>query len=283
MKLLCLGYGYTARRFVSLFGAFFETIEASARSQPPSSSQTVHFIRLTADNDQLVYALRKADIVLHSAAPGIDGDPFIGIVEKAWAGASPRKLLYLSTIGVYGDHAGQWVDENTPPNPSSQRSRWRLTAEQRWLQLGEKHRHHVQIFRLAGIYGPARGPIEKLRSGTSQSVIKPGQVFNRIHVDDIAKVLMAAIEKGSAGDIWNVADDEPAPPQDVIAYAAHCLGLPAPEPIAFADADMSPMARSFYEDNKRVSNAAIRERLGVTLEYPTYREGIAALIASPPK
>ena len=160
-----------------------------------------------------------------------------------------------------------------------ERSRWRLAAEDKWLALGQRSGKRAQVFRLPGIYGPGRSAIERVREGTAQRIVKPGQVFNRVHVDDIAGALAAAIAGRGAHDIYNVTDDEPAPPQDVIAYAAELLHMPAPPEIAFEDAKLSPMAASFYAENKRVSNARMRNELGVTLKFPSYREGLQAILA----
>jgi nucleoside-diphosphate-sugar epimerase len=210
--------------------------------------------------------------MLVSAAPDAEGDPTLRVYkgklnQVSWIG-------YLSTTAVYGDHQGGWVNEDTPVTPMSERGRWRAEAEREWLTSGLP----VQIFRLAGIYGPGRGPFEKVRNGTAQRVIKAGQVFSRIHVEDIAQVLHASITKGQPGDIWNVCDDDPAPPEDVITHAADLLNLPLPPAVAFDQAEMTPMARSFYSENKRVRNDRIKRQLGVTLRYPTYREGLAALL-----
>jgi nucleoside-diphosphate-sugar epimerase len=179
---------------------------------------------------------------------------------------------------VYGDAGGAWVDETTPPNPATARARQRIAAERQWLELGAGAPFAVQIFRLAGIYGPGRNALVKVADGTAKRIIKPGQVFNRIHTDDIAQVLMASIGRPSRNALYNVADDEPGPPQDVIAYAAELLGREPPPEIPFEEADQTPMARAFYEDNKRVRNARIKSELGVTLCYPTFRDGLRALL-----
>jgi nucleoside-diphosphate-sugar epimerase len=191
-----------------------------------------------------------------------------------------RWIGYLSTVGVYGNVHSAWVDENTPSSPVNERSRHRIAAEEQWLELGRSAAFSVQIFRLAGIYGPGRNALQKVADGTARRLIKPGQVFNRIHTADIAQVLMASIERPNPNAIYNVADDEPSPPQDVIAYAAHLLGLQPPPEVPFVEADLSPMARSFYQDNKRVQNTRIRNELGVRLNFPTYREGLEALHAA---
>ncbi|NNE81237.1 MAG: SDR family oxidoreductase, partial [Silicimonas sp.] len=217
----------------------------------------------------------EATHVLTSVAPGTDGDPVLaeagGTLRQArhleWVG-------YLSTTGVYGDHGGGWVDESAPLNPATARGQARVKAEAGWLALNLP----LHIFRLAGIYGPGRGPFAKVRNGTARRIIKKGQVFSRIHVEDIARVLVASIQRPNPGAIYNVCDDDPAPPEDVIAHAAELLGLPVPEAIAFEDAEMTPMARSFYAESKRVHNDRIKGELGVALAYPTYRDGLQALL-----
>ncbi len=216
--------------------------------------------------------------LLISAGPDADGDPVLRAVgadiaararQFAWVG-------YLSTTGVYGDHQGAWVDEATPLTPSTRRGQWRKDAEAAWSAIPDLPLH---IFRLAGIYGPGRGPFAKVRAGTARRVIKPGQVFSRIHVDDIAQVLAASIARPNPGAAYNVCDNDPAPPQDVIGHAAELLGLPLPPAEEFETAEMTPMARSFYAESKKVRNDRIKDELGVTLRYPTYREGLAALLA----
>lgn len=228
-------------------------------------------------------ALATATHIVVSAPPGEAGDPVL--MQHHGDIASARQLEwvgYLSTVGVYGDRDGAWIDETTPETPQSQRSKRRLEAERKWLGLeGQKGagRPRVQVFRLAGIYGPGRSAVDQVLSGRARRIIKPGQVFNRIHVEDIAGTLAAAIARGGEHAIYNVADDEPAPPQDVIGYAAELLGRPMPPAVAFEDADLSPMARSFYREVKRVRNDRIKTDLGVELRYPTYREGLAEIVA----
>ena len=183
---------------------------------------------------------------------------------------------YLSTTGVYGDHQGAWVDENTPLTPSTRRGQWRKDAEEAWHAVPGLPLH---IFRLAGIYGPGRGPFAKVRDGTARRIVKTGQVFSRTHVEDIAQVLAASIAQPAPGTAYNICDDDPAPPQDVIAHAAELLGAPVPPAIPFETAEMTPMARSFYAESKRVRNDRIKDELGVQLRFRTYREGLAALLA----
>lgn len=222
-------------------------------------------------------ALDVATHILISVAPTADGDPVLAELRDeiaaragqfAWVG-------YLSTTGVYGDHAGGWVDETSPLAPATARGQARVAAEAEWRAIKGLPLH---IFRLAGIYGPGRGPFTKVREGTARRIIKPGQVFSRIHVEDIAQILAASIARPAPGAVYNLCDDDPAPPEDVIAYAANLLGLPVPPPEDFETAEMTPMARSFYAESKMVRNDRIKTELGVRLRYPTYREGLDALL-----
>ncbi|WP_306006394.1 SDR family oxidoreductase [Aquicoccus porphyridii] len=223
-------------------------------------------------------ALAGVTHLLLSAAPDEDGDPVIAELGAEIARLAPNLewVGYLSTTGVYGDHGGGWVDEATPLTPSTERGRHRVKAEAQWQATGLP----LHIFRLAGIYGSGRGPFAKVRRGTARRIIKPGQVFSRIHVDDIAQVLAASIARPDPGAIYNVCDDDPAPPQDVLAHAAELLGLPLPPEEDFATAEMTPMARSFYAESKRVRNDRIKGELGVRLLYPSYRDGLPALLTA---
>jgi nucleoside-diphosphate-sugar epimerase len=223
-------------------------------------------------------ALRETTHVLVSIAPSAEGDSIFAQFRDDLAAAPLRTVVYLSTIGVYGDHQGTWVDETSPCRPVSQRARQRVEAENAWRAFAAETGVPLAIVRLAGIYGPGRGPFEKIRRGGARRIVKPGQVFNRIHVDDIAAIVDAAFAQRADG-IFNGADDEPAPPEEVLAHAARLLGLPPPPEIAFEDAEMTPMARSFYGENKRVRNEKIKSELGVRLAHPTYREGLAAILA----
>jgi nucleoside-diphosphate-sugar epimerase len=217
--------------------------------------------------------------IVSSVPPDESGDPVLrqhaaDFVRRA---EQFRWAAYLSTTGVYGDHGGGLVSEETPLTPNTARGRRRLAAETAWLGLYRQRGFPVHIFRLAGIYGPGRNQLVSLLDGTAKRIIKPGQVFSRIHVEDIANVLEASISRPNPGRAYNVCDDEAAPPQDVIAFGANLLGLPVPPDTAFEAADLSPMAKSFYADSKRVSNARIKTELEVALRYPTYREGLTAL------
>lgn len=227
-------------------------------------------------------ALSEATHLLVSVAPGEAGDPVLDALAPALREAAPRLdwAGYLSTTGVYGDREGGWVDETSECRPATRRGRWRLAAERAWMRLRAEAGLPLHVFRLAGIYGPGRGPFAKVRAGAARRIVKPGQVFSRIHVEDIATVLEASIARPNPGAVYNLCDDLAAPPEDVIAHAAGLLGLPVPPAVPFEEAEMTEMARSFYAESKRVSNARIKEELGVRLAYPTYREGLAALLAA---
>lgn len=223
-------------------------------------------------------ALEAATHLLISAAPDENGDPVLAQLQAEIAARAGQFTWvgYLSTTGVYGDHAGDWVDETTALTPATKRGIARVQAEAAWAAIPDLPLH---IFRLAGIYGPGRGPFAKVRDGSARRIIKPGQVFSRTHVADIAQVLAASIARPNPGAIYNVCDDDPAPPEDVIGYAAELLGLPLPPAQDFATAEMTPMARSFYAESKKVRNDRIKDELGVRLIYPDYRRGLQALLA----
>jgi len=193
--------------------------------------------------------------------------------ELAWIG-------YLSTTGVYGDRQGGWVDEESALRPTGERGRRRVAAEAGWRALGQRAGLPAHVFRLAGIYGPGRSAFDALRAGRAQRIEKPGHVFSRIHVADIVQVLHASMARPRAGAIYNLCDDDPAAPADVIAHAAALLGVAPPPIVPFAEAKLSEMARSFYDDNKRVRNDRIKQELGVRLTYPDYRAGLAAILAA---
>jgi nucleoside-diphosphate-sugar epimerase len=284
-RLFCFGLGYSAQVLGRQLAAQGWRISGTARSAEGA--------RVLADAgfEALVFdgaapsaavrdALQNATHVLVSIPPDADGDPALRHHGRDLeASPSVKWIGYLSTIGVYGDHGGAWIDETTPATPTHERSRWRLAAEDAWRALGDRSGKRVQVFRLPGIYGPGRSAIERVGEGSAQRIVKPGQVFNRVHVDDIAGALAAAIAGRGAHHIYNVTDDEPAPPQDVIAYAAELLHMPPPPEIPFDDAKLSPMAASFYAENKRVRNARMRNELAVTLKFPSYREGLQAILA----
>ena len=283
MNLFVFGLGFTGRRFAEAARGRVITIrgtvteDEAARRIAAETGFTMRAFGPKAADPQIAADLADSDALLVSVPPDAEGDPVLPHYAEAIAGSRIGWIGYLSTIGVYGDQGGAWIDETTPPAARSGRTRSRLVAEEAWLALGARTGQAVQVFRLSGIYGPGRNPIVKVREGRSQRIVKKGQVFNRIHVDDIATTLLASLDRPRNGAIYNVTDDEPTPPQVVIEHAATLAGLPPPPEVDFETADLSPMARSFYGENKRVRNRLIREELGVSLAYPTYREGLAAL------
>jgi nucleoside-diphosphate-sugar epimerase len=276
--LLSLGHGYSARALARRLLPDGWTIIGTTRSADKMAAISASGVEpLVWPGTDLRPAFQRATAVLVSAGPGPEGDPVLGKARPAITEAAKHLswVGYLSTTGVYGDHGGEWVDETTPLTPSTERGRARVAAEADWQSIPGLPLH---IFRLAGIYGPGRGPFEKVRSGSARRIIKPGQVFSRIHVEDIAQTLAASLAHPAPGAIYNLCDDDPAPPQDVIAYAAELLGLPLPPEVDFEEAVMSPMARSFYAESKKVSNARIKRELGVQLLYPDYRSGLKAML-----
>jgi nucleoside-diphosphate-sugar epimerase len=277
MKLFVFGFGYTSQRFVDLFGKMFTTISGTVREADKRDALRAGGldVYLFDPSDNTLSAhIADADVILVSVPPGRTGDPVLAAFSLDVAASTATRVIYLSTIGVYGNHDGAWIDEDTPLAPQAERAQARIAAEQRWRNLvGDR----LSILRLAGIYGPGRSPLTKLRDGTARRIVKPGQVFNRIHVDDAARAIKAAVALPYGG-AWNVCDDEPAPPQDVVTYAASLMKLTPPPEQDFATAEMTPMGRSFYAASNRVSNARLKNELGVTLAFPTYREGLSSLV-----
>lgn len=277
--LLSIGHGFSARalaaRLVPQGWRIVGTTRSPDKADAIADTGVEPVVWPGADLGALIAQFPN---VLVSAGPDSAGDPVLNAVEDAVIRAAPdlRWVGYLSTTGVYGDHDGDWVDEDTPLTPSTKRGRARVTAEARWQAIPDLPLH---IFRLAGIYGPGRGPFAKVRAGTARRIIKPGQVFSRIHVEDIAQALELSLQRPDPGAVYNLCDDDPAPPQDVIAHAAALLGLPVPPAIPFDQADMTPMARSFYAESKKVRNDRIKQALGWAPQFPTYRAGLAALLA----
>jgi nucleoside-diphosphate-sugar epimerase len=274
--LLTLGHGYSA-------AALAATLPDWRRLGTTRSPERAAAMRAAgvapldwADVAAVDAAIAAASHILVSLPPDADGDPVLARHRPALAAARPAWLGYLSTTGVYGDRAGGWVDEASPLAPVGERGRRRVAAEAAWAATGLPVHH----FRLAGIYGPGRSALDRLRAGTARRIVKPGQVFSRIHVADIAAALAASIARPDPGRAYNLADDEPAPPEDVIEFAAGLLGLPVPPAVAFEDADLGPMARSFYAESKRVANDRIKRELGLRLAYPDYRRGLAAILAA---
>ena len=272
--LLSLGHGYSATTLAARLIPQGWRVIGTTRDPARAGVLRAAGVEPLLWPGDLTAALQDSTHILACAAPDGSGDPFLQSDRAALQAAKPVWVGYLSTTAVYGDHNGAWVDEDTPVTPQSARAVQRVLAERQWLATGLP----VHIFRLAGIYGPGRGPFEKVRDGTARRIIKPGQVFSRIHVDDIAETLLASMMAPQPGTIYNVCDDDPAPPEDVLAHAAALLGLPEPPAVLYDRAEMSPMARSFYGESKKVSNRRIRSDLGVNLRYPTYREGLAGLL-----
>jgi len=273
--LLSIGHGYSAqalaRRLLPQGWHIIGTTRSAAGAAELRATGVEALVWPDAD---LSPALARATHLLTSVAPG-EGDPVLQALGPQIAAARLGWVGYLSTTAVYGHHNGDWVDETTPLAPTTARGAARVQAEADWAALGLP----LHIFRLAGIYGPGRGPFEKVRDGSARRIHKAGQVFSRIHVDDIANVLHAALVRPHPG-IYNVCDDDPASPEDILGLAAEMLGLPPPPIVPYEQAEMTPMARSFYAENKRVRNDRIKSVLGVTLDYPTYREGLAAILAA---
>ena len=278
--LLSFGHGYSAQALGRLLLPRDWRVIGTTRSE----DKAVTFMNAGIEpriwpGADMIPALDAATHLLISAAPNEAGDPVLAQLRDeiakradqfAWVG-------YLSTTGVYGDHQGDWVDESAPLTPATKRGIARVKAEAAWSAIDGLPLH---IFRLAGIYGPGRGPFAKVRSGTARRIIKPGQVFSRTHVADIARILDASIKAPNPGAAYNVCDNDPAPPEDVIAYAAELLGMPVPPAEDFETAEMTPMARSFYAESKKVRNDRIKDELGVELLYPDYRSGLKALFAA---
>ena len=283
MNLFIFGMGYSALHYARTRKSDYEVISCTARSADKRDALRAqdfdaHCFGPDDYDEALTESLAAADRVLVSIPPAAEGDPALSAFASRLASRNLKSVVYLSTIGVYGDHSGAWIDERTTPKPSNPRSLWRLRAEEGWRALGAEIDTPVHVLRLAGIYGPGQNALVNLRAGTAKRIVKAGQVFNRIHVEDIARAVEGAFAYSGAGDVWNVSDDEPAPPQDVVTYAARLLGVEPPPEIDFESAQLSPMARSFYSECKRVSNAAIKEKLGVRLAYPTYREAFADML-----
>ncbi|WP_395697320.1 SDR family oxidoreductase [Methylocella sp.] len=284
MKLFAFGLGYCARDFIARFGDLFDSIAGTTRSAEKAAalgSETLEALVFGPDGEDpaIVPKMLAADVLLISIPPGVSVDPVLArFGQKIAAMRSPQIIVYLSTIGVYGDRQGEWVDEDGQPTPTSQRSKTRLNAEKAWAAIGRSRDKTVHILRLAGIYGPGRNALVNLREGRAHRVVKEGQVFNRVHVEDISRAIAAAIAHEGPGGVWNVADDAPSPPQDVVSYAAGLMGVEPPPETSLEEAEgLSAMTRSFYAENKRASNRKLKEELRVDLAFPTYRAGLDAL------
>ncbi len=283
-RLFCFGLGYSAQALARRLRARGWAVAGTTRSEAAAAvlraeGYEVFVFERARPLAEPAAALAGTSHLLVSVPPDEAGDPVAELhgddtaacQSIAWAG-------YLSTTGVYGDRAGGWVDEDSKLAPTSERARRRVAAERAWLDLHRTAGLPLHVFRLAGIYGPGRSALDQVRAGTARRIHKPGQVFSRIHVEDIARVLEASIARADPGRVYNLSDDAAAPPAEVIAYAGELLGVAPPPLVAFEAAELSAMARSFYRDNKRVSNRRIKEELGVALAYPDYRTGLKAIL-----
>jgi nucleoside-diphosphate-sugar epimerase len=285
-RLFCFGLGYSARRLASALQREGWQVAGTSRDAgklaEPSAQGIAGFVfdggKPLADP---AAALSGTTHLLLSIPPTMDGDPVLAWHETDIAALESLTWIgYLSSTGVYGDHKGAWVDEESPLNPTSERALRRAAAEDAWLDVWHRYGLPVHIFRLAGIYGPGRSAIDQVRAGTAKRVIRPGHLFGRIHVDDIVAVLRASIARPRPGAIYNVVDDEPAAASDVVEHACRLLGIEPPPAVPLEAAALSPMAASFYADNRRVRNDRIKQELGVVLSHPDYRRGLAACLKS---
>lgn len=293
LTLVCPGFGYSARHYVALYGKRFNRIVGTTRSAQNAAAlgsrgfggNAVEMFVFdgAAASPALSSAIADATVLLVSIAPDRDVEPVLAHLREAIVAASRlTSIVYLSTIAVYGNHDGRWIDETTPLAPLLTRARSRIEAERAWQAFGKAHGVPVAVIRIAGIYGPGVNALEAVKAGRARRIVKPGQVFNRIHVADLAQIIDRAVDMAltrRVGGVFNAADDEPAAPGDPILFAAGLLGVAPPPEIAFEEAKrtMTPFAVSFYGESKRVRNDRIKSMLGVSLRYPTYREGLRAL------
>ena len=284
--MMFFGFGFCAAALAPSLKAQGWRLSATCRTPEKAAQLAAQNIEaLIWPDEAAAFSVADLDGVTHgliSAPPEAAGDP---VLAKAGAALAARAsalqwLGYLSTTGVYGDHGGAWIDEDTPPGRVGERGQKRVDAEAQWAQFGAQYELPIMYFRLAGIYGPGRNQLTSVANHTARRIDKPGQVFSRIHVQDIATILAASIDQPSPGRAYNLCDDEPAPPQDVVAFAAELLGHEPPPLLPFETVSLSPMARSFYGDNKRTSNQRVKDELGVSLRYPNYRDGLTALFNS---
>ena len=275
--LLSFGHGFSARALSRIFPSDWTVYGTTRTEEKAEVLRAEGIMPIIWPGEALDTALKEATHLLISAGPSEQCDPVLNSLKDEIKALAPRLEWagYLSTTGVYGDHQGDWVDETTALTPATKRGQLRVSAEAEWQSIPNLPLH---IFRLAGIYGPGRGPFAKVRNGTARRIIKQGQVFSRIHVEDIAQVLWASITRPNIGAVYNLCDNDPAPPEDVIEYAAQLLGAPVPAAIDYETAEMTPMARSFYAESKKVSNERIKTELGVKLKYPDYKTGLRALL-----
>jgi nucleoside-diphosphate-sugar epimerase len=282
LRLFVFGLGYVGEAFATALRSRGWEVSASARDAAQADAWRAVGITPAAPDDReaMVQALIGVNAILVTAPPGPDGCPALDSLVPALAQAKafPDWIGYLSTTGVYGDFEGRWVFETSPLKAQSVEGARRVGAERDWRQVGRGMGLTVTTFRLPGIYGPGRSALDRLRAGEGRRIVKPGQVFSRIHLDDIVTGLLASLDHPRAGGIYNLVDDAPSPPQDVMEHAAKLLGVPVPPDLPFNELGMSPATRRFYAENKRVSNALAKAELGWRLTYPTYREGLAGIL-----
>ena len=280
----CFGLGYTAGFLARALAADGWRLRGTcrtpdARDRLAASGIEAHLFDRAHPLANAATLLGEATHVLSSVPPDELGDPVLDLHGRDLAALDHAPWLgYLSTTGVYGNRDGAWVDESSALAPTGERGRRRVAAEEGWLDLHRRNGLPVHLFRLAGIYGPGRSALDSVRAGTARRIVKPGQVFSRIHVADIVQALRASMARPDPGTIYNLCDDDPAPPETVIEFACALLGVPSPPLVPLETADLSQMARSFYADNKRVANRRMKDALGVRLRYPSYRDGLAALL-----
>jgi nucleoside-diphosphate-sugar epimerase len=280
LKVFFLGLGYSAEALIRRQPA----IEPAGTARSEERVKTLraggveaHVFDGTRAVSGAVEALKRAEVLVVSVPPPDGAGPLEMFGRAIAAAPNLARIVYFSTVGVYGEHRDAWVDETAATQTRSERSLARIADEASWTRAGGQRGAAVDILRLPGIYGPGRNALERVRRGEARRIVKPGHVVNRAHVDDIAEAARLVLEKGLPGQIWNVADDEPAPPEDVIAFAAKLIGVAPPPLEPFETADLTPMAASFFAEKKRVSNAKAKRLLGFSPAYPSYREGLTAL------
>jgi nucleoside-diphosphate-sugar epimerase len=287
-RLFCFGLGYSATALAERLMVEGWSVAGTCRDAAKAKALAARGIRAVGfaggqADEALRAALAQSTHLVSSVPPDAEGDPVLRHYAAEIAAAPGLAWVgYLSTTGVYGDRKGGWVDEGSTLEPTGERGQRRVTAEAAWLALGSALGREqglpAHIFRLAGIYGPGRSALDQARAGLAKRVATPGQVFSRIHVEDIAAALAASMARPNPGAVYNVCDDNPAPSEEVVAYACGLLGLPTPPLLPLEAAELSPMAASFYRDNKRVSNQRIKRELGIVLRYPDYRAGLKAIL-----
>jgi nucleoside-diphosphate-sugar epimerase len=286
-RLFCFGLGYTARRLARTLAARGWAVGGTCQGSDARAALAAEGIEALIFDDANPVAEPDAALagvthVLSSVPPAAGGDPVLARHAGDIAACQGLRWVgYLSTTGVYGDTGGRAVDEGAPLNPTSERGRRRVDAEVAWHRLYRERGVPVHVFRLAGIYGPGRSVLDQVRAGRARRIVKPGHAFSRVHVDDIVAVIRASMGRPRPGAVYNVCDDEAAPPADVIAFACDLLGIEPPPVVPYAEAekDLSEMARSFWRDNRRVKNGRLKDELGVRLAHPDYRAGLRAILA----